>query len=169
MLAKTKSKIIAEAHSSDDVEGVNDYEQFEGGDRAHRSNRSQKTNRTQKPPQTKTPVDILNIGSQYQTPQKSKDHSYDPDLQSCHSIEDPNHKEHLVEKYLQISDFLQYIIDNMDVFIQKKLSSVKLKEEQRQIQFNYLLEFSLNVQDCCNWDKSVQLIIKNKFYKEIIN
>ena len=75
----------------------------------------------------------------------------------------------MVEKYLQISDFIHYIIDNMDVFISNNLSSVKLKDEQRKIQFQYLLNFVLNVQDVCNWDKGVQLIIQVKFHKEVIN
>mmetsp|Transcript_27175 Transcript_27175/g.41349 ORF Transcript_27175/g.41349 Transcript_27175/m.41349 type:complete len:128 (-) Transcript_27175:2922-3305(-) len=51
----------------------------------------------------------------------------------------------LVEKYLKISDFVEYIIDNKDRFIMSKLEHVQSQEDEMSVFMDFLKRFLLNV------------------------
>lgn len=78
-------------------------------------------------------------------------------------------KPKLVEKYLKISDFLEYICENKDVFIGEMLHKVKNKEEEESILMDFLKTFMLNVQDVIDFDRSLKLLIENKLHKMLVD
>lgn len=41
-----------------------------------------------------------------------------------------NRKQNFVEKYLKISDFLEYILENKEIFLEEQFKNVKKKEEE---------------------------------------
>ena len=51
----------------------------------------------------------------------------------------------LVEKYLQISDFLEYILDNPDIFLEEKFENIATKAEERLVLLDFLKGFLLKV------------------------
>ena len=70
-------------------------------------------------------------------------------------------KPKLVEKYLKISDFIEYIMDNRDIFIGELFKKVKNKEEEDFIFLTFLENFMLNVQDVMDFDRSLKILIDN--------
>lgn len=74
-----------------------------------------------------------------------------------------------MDKYLKISDFLEYIIENKDIFIGEQLHKVKNKEEEEAILMNFLKTFMLNVQDVVDYDLSLKLLIENKLHRMLID
>ena len=75
----------------------------------------------------------------------------------------------MVEKYIQISDFVDYILDNRELFLAQKLQDIKDLEGAKKVLTDYLIHFLLEIQDVINFDKTVALIIKNKVHFEVIN
>ena len=51
----------------------------------------------------------------------------------------------LIEKYLQASDFIGYILDNRDLFLEEELKHVRSKEEEDKIVMAMLIKFMLEV------------------------
>lgn len=51
----------------------------------------------------------------------------------------------LIEKYLQASDFIGYILDNRDLFLEEELKHVRSKEEENKIVMDMLIKFMLEV------------------------
>lgn len=51
----------------------------------------------------------------------------------------------LIEKYLQASDFIGYILDNKDLFLEEELKHVRKKEEENKITMDMLIKFMLEV------------------------
>jgi hypothetical protein len=66
-----------------------------------------------------------------------------------------------VEKYLQISDILSHILDNTDLFLEHKLQEVSTKEEERKVLHDFLIRFLMAIQDCINFDLTVDILIDN--------
>ena len=75
----------------------------------------------------------------------------------------------LVEKYLQISDFIEYILDNRDLFIESQLVHVQNIEGEMKIFTDFLKRFLLNVQGSINFDKTVKVLIDNKVQQMVID
>jgi hypothetical protein len=67
-----------------------------------------------------------------------------------------------IEKYLQISDVLNHILDNTDMFIEHQLSTVTTRAEERKVLHDFLLRFLLAVQDVINYDLTVEILIENE-------
>ena len=78
-------------------------------------------------------------------------------------------KPKLVEKYLKISDFIEYIMDNRDIFIGELFKKVKNKEEEDFIFLTILENFMLNVQDVMDFDRSLKILIDNNIYRMLID
>ena len=51
----------------------------------------------------------------------------------------------LIEKYLQASDFIGYILDNRDLFLEEELKHVRSKEEENKVVMEMLIKFMLEV------------------------
>ena len=49
----------------------------------------------------------------------------------------------LVHKYLKISDFVEYILDNQELFLGSSLEGVKTYDHQRKIKMQYVKDFLL--------------------------
>lgn len=80
-----------------------------------------------------------------------------------------NLKSNKIEKYISVSDFLGYILDNRDIFLQEMLEGVQSKEEQDGVLHSFIGEFLLHTQDCIDFDKTVALLIENKLHQMIID
>jgi len=50
----------------------------------------------------------------------------------------------MVEKFLKISDFIVYILENEDIFLEENFKDVKTKEEEMNLLTSFLLKFMLN-------------------------
>jgi len=50
-----------------------------------------------------------------------------------------------VEKYLQISDMLNHILDNVDMYLEQKLQNIKSKSEEKTILNQYIRKFLLSI------------------------
>jgi ribosomal protein L9 len=75
----------------------------------------------------------------------------------------------MVEKYLKISDFITYILDNEDLFLGQNLEHIQSKQDVQKIRSGYINDFLLNVQDCINFDKTVYIMIQNQVHSLIID
>ena len=80
-----------------------------------------------------------------------------------------NLKSNKIEKYISVSDFLGYILDNRDIFLQEMLEGVQSKEEQDGVLHSFIGEVLLHTQDCIDFDKTVALLIENKLHQMIID
>ena len=67
---------------------------------------------------------------------------------------------------MKISDFIEYIMDQRDIFIGELFKKVKNKEEEDFIFLTFLENFMLNVQDVMDFDKSISILIENNIYIE---
>ena len=74
-----------------------------------------------------------------------------------------------VEKFLKISDFVTYIIDKMDIFLETKLEGVQTTDETEQVASEYLNHFLLNIQDSIDFDKTVSALIENRVHQMILD
>ena len=90
--------------------------------------------------------------SKVQVSNKSKN------TQNIISVEPPN----FIEKYIQISDFLQFILDNPDVFIEAELEMVADKTEEKHILERFLLKFMLEIQVSIDFETSMKTLIENE-------
>ena len=75
----------------------------------------------------------------------------------------------LMEKYLQISDFIAHILDNTDDFLQDQLRNIRKREEEDTIIRKFLLTFLLAIQDSINYDNTVMVLIDNNVHELIID
>jgi hypothetical protein len=50
-----------------------------------------------------------------------------------------------IEKYLQVSDFISYILDNKDLFLEEELKGVRTKDEEQNVVMTLLIKFMLEV------------------------
>jgi hypothetical protein len=67
----------------------------------------------------------------------------------------------MIEKYLQISDFVGYILDNKDLFLEEELMNIKTKEEEKKVVMTMIIKFLLETQNSIDYDKTVRLLIEN--------
>lgn len=70
---------------------------------------------------------------------------------------------------MQISDFLEYILDNPDIFLEEKFENIATKAEERLVLLDFLKGFLLKVQDCVNYEKTIQVVIDNNIHQMIID
>ena len=70
---------------------------------------------------------------------------------------------------MKISDFIEYIMDQRDIFIGELFKKVKNKEEEDFIFLTFLENFMLNVQDVMDFDKSISILIENNIYRMLID
>ena len=68
----------------------------------------------------------------------------------------------LIEKYLKISDFLKYIIENKEIFIEKMLQNIKNKSEETDTMMSYIMNFLLKIQDSIDFDTVCKVILECK-------
>jgi len=74
----------------------------------------------------------------------------------------------MVEKYLKIDDFLEYIILTQDAFLSEELKNVQSVEEQKSVQATYIINFLLQIQDVVNFDKTVEMMINYKIHNMLL-
>lgn len=75
----------------------------------------------------------------------------------------------LVEKYLKISDFIEYILDKKEIFLEEQLRNVKNQDDEEQILNKYLIVFLIKTQDCCDFDKTVKFLIEQNKHTMLID
>jgi hypothetical protein len=75
----------------------------------------------------------------------------------------------MVQKYLKVSDFIEHILDNQEIFLGEDLEGIQNRNDQRKIQMRYIKDFLLQVQDVINFDKTVGMMIRNKVHDLIID
>jgi Na+/phosphate symporter len=61
----------------------------------------------------------------------------------------------LVEKYLQICDILEHILDNTDMFIEQQLQNVSTRADEKKVLHDFLMNILLSVQEVINYDLTV--------------
>lgn len=74
----------------------------------------------------------------------------------------------MVEKFLKISDFTEYILDNRDVFMQESLEGMKTSEENEGVLREFLNNFLRNVQDAVDFDRTTSVLIDNRVHNMLI-
>lgn len=62
---------------------------------------------------------------------------------------------------MQASDFLGYILDNKDLFLEEQLKHVQSKEEEQKVVMAMLVQFMLELQNCLDTDKAIRILIEN--------
>ena len=75
----------------------------------------------------------------------------------------------MLEKYLNISDFLEHILDNPDIFLAKKYENISDKAKLRQVLLDFLKGFLLAVQDCIDYEKTIEVAISYQIHHMIID
>ena len=75
----------------------------------------------------------------------------------------------MIEKYLQISDFVGYILDNKDLFLEEELMNIKTKEEEKKVVMTLIIKFLLETQNSIDFDKTVRLLIENGVIQVLID
>lgn len=87
---------------------------------------------------------------------------------STHLNSARSNKPKLVEKFLKVSDFTEYILDNRDVFMSDDLEGVKTTEENEGVLREFLNNFLRNVQDAIDFDRTVSVLIDNRVHNMLI-
>ncbi len=65
----------------------------------------------------------------------------------------------MVEKYLKLSDFIIYIFSNFDVILDEPEQELK----------DYLAHFLISLQDCVDFEITIQILIKNEMENLLID
>ena len=73
------------------------------------------------------------------------------------------------DKFCGVSDFVEYILDNADVFLADRYEGVQDKNAEYQVLKNFLINFLVNLQDCIDFDKTVSLLIDSSMHDMIID
>lgn len=66
------------------------------------------------------------------------------------------------EKFIVLSDFVQYIFDHPEVFVGNQWPK---KDALK----NYVIQFLLNMQDSINFDETVEVLIKNELHNALMD
>ena len=70
---------------------------------------------------------------------------------------------------MKISDFLEYILENKEIFLETQFKNVKSKDEEMIILNDYLKNFLMKAQDCVDFDKTVKHLIENNLHSMLID
>ena len=70
---------------------------------------------------------------------------------------------------MKISDFLEYILENKEIFLESQFKNVKSKSEEMQIINDYLKNFLMKVQECIDFDKTVKHLIEKNIHSMLID
>ena len=70
---------------------------------------------------------------------------------------------------MKISDFLEYILDNKEIFLECQFKNVKSKNEEMGILNDFLKNFLMKAQDCIDFDKPVKYLIEKNMHPMLID
>jgi hypothetical protein len=75
----------------------------------------------------------------------------------------------MAEKYLKVSDFVAYILDNRDLFIAEKLTNLKSQDDEFGVFGDYFHNFMINIQDSIDFELTMQIIVKAEIESVILD
>ena len=75
----------------------------------------------------------------------------------------------LLEKYLQISDFILNMLESTDDFLEDQLQNLNRKEDEQKIISGFLIQFLLAIQETINFDQTVMALIDNNVHSLLID
>ena len=70
---------------------------------------------------------------------------------------------------MKISDFLEYILYNKEIFLECQFKNVKSKNEEMGILNDFLKNFLMKAQDCIDFDKTVKYLIEKNMHPMLID